>query len=404
MIQNNSKQKSIHALSALNLSLADVRDGLGPFLGVFLLGKGWHPDEIGFVLTLGGIAGMLATTPAGALIDATKYKRLVVIIAAIAVIIGSLLILFSPTFIVTAASQIGTGFAAAVITPAVMALTLGLVGHKGLTHQLGRNEAFNHAGNVIAALLAGAFGYYFGLTAVFVLMTVLALLSIYFVLKINPANIDHAVARGLGESNGDKQKPVSIWKVLTQSKQLLILAVTLLLFHLGNAAMLPLLGQYGVSSNAFNPSLYTAITIIIAQLTMIPMALYAAKTAQVKGYHVLFVLALIALPIRGLIAGFWQNPFAVIPVQILDGVGAGLLGVATPGLVAQLLKGSGHINVGFGAVMTIQGIGAALSPAIAGMIALQFGYRSSFLFLAAFGAIGLCVWLIGYKSSAVKTN
>jgi MFS family permease len=82
-----------------------------------------------------------------------------------------------------------------------------------------------------------------------------------------------------------------------------------------------------------------------------------------------------------------------VPVQILDGVGAGLLGVATPGLVARILAGTGHVNAGLGAVMTLQGVGAASSPALAGLVAQHFGYSSTFLALGAIAALGLILWL-----------
>src|SRR5216683_2343877 len=80
------------------------------------------------------------------------------------------------------------------------------------------------------------------------------------------------------------------------------------------------------------------------------------------------VLALVALPVRGVIAANVATSWGILPVQILDGVGAGMLGVATPGLVARILAGSGHVNAGLGAVMTFQAVGAASSPALAGLM------------------------------------
>ena len=147
--------RSVRALSGLNFFLADVRDGLGPFLGVFLIGQGWSAATIGYVMTVGGIAGMLATTPLGALADATRAKRAIIAVCAVLVILASLIILFVPSIPFVAASQIATGVAGAAIGPAIAALTLGLVGQAGLAKQLGRNEAFNHGGNGIAAALLG---------------------------------------------------------------------------------------------------------------------------------------------------------------------------------------------------------------------------------------------------------
>jgi len=170
------------------------------------------------------------------------------------------------------------------------------------------------------------------------------------------------------------------------------LAITMMLFHLGNAAMLPLLGQAIVSQGLADPSAFTAMTIIIAQLVMIPVALLAGRSAVRYGYWVLVMAAIMVLPVRGLIAGYWNSPWALIPVQFLDGIGAGILGVALPGLVAQLLRGSGHINIGLGAVTTIQGLGAALSPALAGAIAHRYSYSMAFIVLSAISSIALFVW------------
>ena len=135
----------------------------------------------------------------------------------------------------------------------------------------------------------------------------------------------------------------------------MLLGVTLTLFHLGNAAMLPLLGQAGVAHDGSNPSAFTGATIVVAQATMVPMALLAARLAETRGYWTVFLLALIALPIRGIIACLITGPWGLAPVQILDGVGAGILGVAVPGLVARILAGTGHVNAGLGAVMTLSG-------------------------------------------------
>ena len=181
--------------------------------------------------------------------------------------------------------------------------------------------------------------------------------------------------------------------VLTGTPALRVLAVAMLLFHLGNAAMLPLLGQAAVARGHANPSGFTALTIIVAQLVMIPMALLAGRHAQRGGYWLLVKAALLSLPLRGLVAATWDSDWALIPVQVLDGVGAGLLGVALPGLVAQTLRGTGHVNAGLGAVMTLQGLGAAASPALAGWIAQRFGFDAAFLSLGGIAVLALALCL-----------
>ena len=393
---------SIQALNAVNFFMADVRDGLGPYLGVFLQEKKWTPSQIGVVMTIGGLAGMVATTPLGALVDRVQAKRFMMVVAAVGTVATSLVILFVPTFWATAVSQIATGIAGAAIPPAIAGITLGLVKQKGFTHQMGRNEAFNHSGNVAAALLCGVFGYMFGLSAVFWVMSVLALISLGALNFINPKEIDYDAARGASETSGHE---VQSFAVLLRCKPLIVLALTLLLFHLGNGAMLPLLGQSLVAQGA-DPSAYTSATIIVAQLTMIPIALLAAWLAHKRGFWLVFVLALVALPVRGAIAALVTGPIGLAPVQILDGVGAGLLGVAVPGLVARIMQGTGRVNAALGMVMTMQGIGAALSTTLGGAVAEAYGYAASFVALGIVAVVALALWMLAtpLMSSACGIN
>lgn len=384
------------ALAALNLFLADVRDGLGPFLGVFLQEKGWGPAEIGLVMTLGGLVGMAATMPMGALVDASRAKRAIIVIGSAAILAASLTILAIPQFVAVAAAQAVNGVAAAALLPAIAGLTLGLVGPAGFDRQLGRNEAFNHAGNILAAVLAGVLGWWFGLPAVFALLGAMALLGALSALAIPAAAIDHEAARGgSGAAVGEGHE--SIGKLLREPA-LVTAAITFGLFHLGNAAMLPLFGQAMVATAGADPSGLTAATVVVAQGTMIPMALVAAWLGQRSGYRLVLLLALAALPIRGVIAAaavHYGAAWALIPVQMLDGVGAGLLGVATPGLVARILAGSGRFNLGLGFAMTAQGIGASLSTLLGGVVAQRLGYPAAFLALGGVAVLAAGAYLIG---------
>ncbi|UVK96818.1 MFS transporter [Pseudomonas sp. B21-048] len=391
-------------LSGLNFFLADVRDGLGPFLGILLASHGWRADDIGYVMAAGGVAGMLATTPMGAWIDASRHKRLLLASGTIVLTLATAALWTAPSFGVAVASQVVTGSVGALIGAGIMGITLGIVDQRDLSRQLGINEAWNHAGNVVAAALAGLAGYRWGLSAVFVLMALMACAALACLWKIHPQDINHERARGGGltsnqPAQGSSPSP-SILRVLTDSRELGLLAITMLLFHLGNAAMLPLFAQSIVTRGLADPSIFTASTVIVAQLVMIPVALWAGWYASRHGYRGLIIIALLALPFRGLIAGFWESPWALIPVQALDGIGAGLLGVALPGLVACILRRTGHVNAGLGAVMAIQGIGAAMSHALAGWIAHRFGYSTAFVALGIVAAIGLLTYRFGISSRA----
>ena len=150
--------------------------------------------------------------------------------------------------------------------------------------------------------------------------------------------------------------------MLLECKPLLILAAALACFHLGNGAMLPLYGLAVVAAKQGDPASFVAITIVVAQAVMIVVSLIAMRMAEKQGYWLVLLISFLALPLRGLIAAYFISRWGVYPVQMLDGVGAGLQSVAVPGLVARILNGTGRVNVGQGAVMTVQGLGRFLEP------------------------------------------
>jgi MFS family permease len=390
-----SKRRGIWPLQALNFFMADMQAGIGPFLGVFLLAHGWQSGLIGSVMTIGGVAGTLMTGPAGALIDATSHKRAYVIIPGICTVLASAVILLSQYFWLVAASQVATAIAGAAIGPAVNGITLGIVRQAGFNRQIGYNQAFNHAGNVVGAGLSGLLGWIFGLPAVFWLAGVFAVLSIVSVLMIPRDAIDNRAARGMKE--GDDADKASGYRVLIECKPLLILAPALAMFHLGNGAMLPLYGLAVVAEKQGNPASFVAITIVVAQSVMIVVSLIAMRMAEKEGLWLVMLISFLALPIRGLTAAYLISWWGVYPVQMLDGIGAGLQSVAVPGLVARILNGTGRVNVGQGAVMTVQGLGASLSPAIGGWIAQEIGYSAMFMILGSFALGSVALW-IGFAS------
>jgi MFS family permease len=386
----------IWPLLSLNFFMADMQAGIGPFLGVFLLAHGWESGLIGTVMTIGGVAGMLMTTPAGALVDATRRKKLYVIIPGICTVIASGIVLLSQSLWLVTLSQVATAIAGAAIGPAVSGITLGMVRQAGFNRQNGHNQAFNHAGNMVGAGLSGFLGWQFGFIAVLLLAALFGLLSIISVLLIPSAAIDDDDARGLDKTKEENAR-VSGLTVLLECKPLLILAAALGSFHLGNAAMLPLYGLAVVAGKQAEPAGFVAITIVVAQGVMILVSLVAMRLAEKEGYWLVLLISFIALPVRGVIAANVMNKWGVYPVQILDGIGAGLQSVAVPGLVARILNGTGRVNVGQGAVMTVQGLGASLSPALGGWIAQELGYGTMFLTLGSFALASIALWL-GFAS------
>jgi len=388
----NAAPEGQRALQALNFFMADMQAGVGPFLGVFLLAHGWQSGWIGSVMTIGGIAGVLMAAPAGAWVDASEHKRSLVAGPGICTVLASAMVLFSQSFWPVTLSQVATAIAGAAIGPAVAGITLGMFGQSGFNHQNGINQAYNHAGNAVGAGLSGWLGWQFGLPAVFWLAVAFAVASIISVAGIPAGSIDNRVARGLHADGQSAEHPTGV-SILFRCKPLLVLAAALGFFHLGNAAMLPLYGLAVVAGKQSDPAAFVAATIVVAQATMILTSLIALRISESSGLWIVMLISFIALPVRGLIAAWLIRSWGVFPVQILDGVGAGLQSVAVPALVARILNGTGRVNVGQGAVMTVQGVGASLSPAIGGWIAQWQGYPSAFLILGAFAIGSVLIWL-----------
>lgn len=393
---DGDRRRATGALQALNFFMADMQAGIGPFLGVFLQQRGWSAGPIGTVMTAGGVAGMVMTVPAGAFIDHTSRKRLVVIVTGICTVMASFLLLLSQSGWVVTTSQVATAIAGAAIGPAVTGMTLGIVRQKGFNAQNGRNQAWNHAGNMVGAGLSGWLGWRFGMPAIFYLAAAFGVLAILCVLAIPERAIDHAAARGMeGEKRdgGGAAGGAEGFRTLLQNRPMLILAAALACFHLGNGAMLPLYGLAVVGAGKGDAALFTATTVMVAQAVMVIAALLAMRMAAGRGYWLVLLISFAALPLRGALAGTFIEHWGVWPVQALDGIGAGLQSVAVPGLVACLLDGTGRVNVGQGAVMTVQGVGASLSPAIGGWLAQMLGYPAAFFILGSFALASLALWI-----------
>lgn len=396
--------RSLAALDGLNFFLADVQSGLGPFLGIYLLTvPGWNPADIGLVLTVGGLVGLVFQTPIGALIDKTPHKRTLIIVAAIATAGGAFLITVQPSYSVIAGAQVVTGIAGAVFPPAIAAVALGLVGAAAYTYRTGRMAAFNHAGNVVGAIIFGLAGYFITIKAGFWFAGAVAIVVVVATLMIDPRLIDNDVARGLvpSEPGGrDRTKRPSGFKVLLESRALLALCAATMLWQLANGAMLPLSGQELALKDVQKGTLFQAALIIVAQLVMIPMAILIAKHGKDWGRKPIFLAAFLVLPVRGVLFTFWDQPYYIISVQILDGIGAGIFGAMFVLVIADLTRGTGHFNLVLGAATTIQGIGAALSTTLAGFVAVAAGFHTALFVLAGVAVLALIVFVVGVPETA----
>jgi len=385
------------ALAALNFFLADARDGLGPFLDGYLATQGWSPFTLGMIATFGGILGMISTPLFGALVDASAYKRSLIAIPVVLVTAAALWTLASPSGVAVFGGQATTAIVGAVIGPALIGLTLGLVGEAAFPGQVSRNEFWNHVGNVFSLACVYGATVVFGLSGVIGLMVLTAIGALVAIACIDPQKIDHKVARGLAHDDGAPGP--SGYSVLVSTPGLVFLALILLVFHFGNAPISRLISQ-DFSLQLGTPFRTTAITTGVSQLAMIVMAVAAPFLIRRFGLSSVFFVALAALPIRGAIAGSFDSFAVIYPVQILDGIGAGLIGIATPIAAERILAGTGRFNAGLAAVMTVQGIGASLSNVVAGWLTAEGGYALAYWVHGGVAVLALVMFVVWRGSVA----
>jgi MFS family permease len=336
------------------------------------------------------MATILAQAPAGVLIDRWRNKKQLLLLAIIAMSAGAFAITIAKQFYVMFAIQIVYGAAAAIAGPCLVAISLGLVGNRLFASRVARNEAFNHIGNVLAALFIGWVASLFCQDWIFYSIALFGLGSIVAACFIKGQEINNELACGANTDKNDEHSD-SIFLILSD-KRILAFAIAVVLFHLANAALLPLAGQYLCEGRAITgAAIWISGCVIAAQLVMVPTSLVAGKLAEKWGRKPVFLIALAALPLRAFLFTLSNSPWLVIPVQLLDGIGAGIFGVLVSVIVADLTEGTGKYNTTRGLIITAQGIGAALSNILAGIIVARAGYSAGFICLALIALLGLLI-------------
>ena len=268
---------SLRGLDWLNFFLADVQTGVGPFLAIYLAGYGWNEQRVGIALTVGGIAGILTQTPAGALVDRLRSKRALIAAGVVALAAGALLIAMSPTFWSVMSAQVLIGGASSIFAPAICAISLGIVGHRLFDARQGRNQSFNSAGNVVAAVSMGLLGYFVSNRSIFFFVAACTLPTILILLIIRPEEIDYARARG-GQEGDEKSRPGGAFALL-KDRPLLIFLACAVMFHFANAAMLPLLGEMLAKGQGRSSMMFMSACVVTTQLVITLIAASSGRKA-----------------------------------------------------------------------------------------------------------------------------
>ncbi len=367
--------------------IADMQTGFGPFLSVYLTTQKWTQVDIGFVLAIGSIAGLLSQIPGGWTVDWASSKLRAAGAAVLAIGISALLVALAPIFAAIVAAKLLHVGASAVLGPALAAITLGLVGHSAVGPRLGRNARFSAIGTGLAAGVMGACGYFVSAQAVFFVTAILVVPALLALRGIGEAEVDPVRADGGLDACGSKGQARVIH--FLHKPDLLVFASCILLFHLANSAMLPLLGSQLTMRSSSWASALVAACIIAPQLVVAAVSPTVGHLAQSWGRRPLLLMGFSALAVRGGLLAWTTDPYMLVAVQAIDGISGAVLGVLVPLVLADISRGTGRFNLAQGVVGCATGIGAALSTIGAGYLADRLGTTLAFAGLAGMALLAL---------------
>ncbi len=366
-------------LNAANFFLAELTGVVIPFLAKMLADRGWRDDAIQYAAAACGLGVFLAQTPAGVLADRVRDRRRLLAGASLAVgaCFGLLPLATGSGWAAGLLAFLG-GVGQAFFVPLLGALALSLAGHAALHKVMGENQGWNHAGNIAAALTAMAVAAWLGLPAVFYTVAVVSALAAASVFLIRPP--DFKVESGATPETGPRLR------TLFRDRRVGVLFAAVALFHLANAPVMPLVGQYIARLGGTDTQV--AAVVLVAQAVMIPVAVLAGWACHRWGRKPVFAAAFIALPARILLYSLSSDPWELVALQVFDGVGAGIYGVLIAVVCADLTRESGGFNALQGLLATALAVGGVLGPLVAGPIVQHLGFAAAFRAFALVAAVG----------------
>jgi MFS family permease len=404
-IEPSPSSASLRGLDAVNLFLAGTLSGFGPYVAAFLAEQNWTQQNIGYVLTAAGFAGLLSQLPGGELLDAIRSKRLAIALGVAMVAAGALIIALWPTFPVVLSALVLQGITGGFLGLAIAAISLGLVGHAALGERLGRNQRFASTGGVVAAGFMGLIAYFLSFRVIFFVAAALVLPLLAALGRIQPSDIHFGRASCLPDHQEPSPPPRARRRSLWKNSSLLTFAGCVFLFQMANASMLPLASEAFAYSKEVFSSLIVSALIMVPQVIVAIMAPWAGRRANIWGRRPLLLVGFAALPIRALVFAWTTNPIILIAAQVLDGVSGTMLGVLTALIIADLTAGTGRFNLAQGFVGTMSGVGASLSTTLSGLVAGSLGRAAGFLGIAGIAlAAVLFVWLLMPETNPSERN
>jgi MFS family permease len=369
----------------MNFFLADVQTAFGAFVTFYLADLGWSKGEVGLALTVGTLAGVISQIPGGALADAVRWKRGLAAIGIGMICVSALILALMPSFALVFLAEILHGLTAGIVTPAIAAISLGLVGRRAMSLRTGRNYRFDAAGNALTAGLMGLAGQYFAKSAIFLGSAALCIPALIALSRIRADEIDYARARNAGTG----EQATSYHRIfdLGKNRNLYIFAACVFLFQFADASLLPVVGQNLAQSKAEYASLLMAGLIVVPQIVVALLSQWVGYYSEKLGRKPLLLLGFGLEIIRTLLFAFSADVSILLTAQLLGGISAAAVTVLTILVITDLTTGTGRFNLVRGSVGTLIAIAASISTTATGFIFQELGQWQGFLILAAASAI-----------------
>ena len=387
-----TSQQSRRGLDWMNFFIADVQTGFGTFVAFYLAHLNWSQSLIGMALTIGGIAGVLSQIPGGALADAVSWKRALVGAGILMIASAALLLALMPNTVTIFLAELLHGATAGIVTPAIGAISLGLVGRRAMSLRTGRNYRFAASGHAATAAVMGIAGACFSENTIFLAAAALCVPALIALSRIRRDEIDYARARNAppGRQNATPTRIVDLIK----NRQLALFAAAVVLYQLADASMLPMMGEHLSRSIQHQASLWMAGLIIAPQIVVAILAPWVGYHSEKKGRRPLLLIGFGVEPIRAaLLAVTSYYPF-LVGAQILDGISGATIGVLTVLVITDLTTGTARFNLAVGTVAALGGIAASISTSATGFLFQTCGPLIGYLGLAVIAATAtFVVWL-----------
>ena len=383
-------RRSRLGLDWMNFFIADVQTGFGTFVAFYLANLGWSKGSVGVALTVGSLCAVLSQIPGGALADAVTWKRGLAAAGILLISVSALILALAPTYPLVLLAELLHGVTGGIITPAIGAISLGLVGRSAMAVRTGRNFRYSAGGHALTAAFMGFAGAYFSNEAIFISAAMLCVPALIALGCIRADEIDYARAR-----NAKRAELLTISRAvdLLKNRRLLLFVAALVLFQLADASVLPLVGENLAGTIKSQASLWMSGLIMVPQIVVACAAPWVGYHSERKGRKPLLLIGFAAEPIRaGLLAVSASYPVLVV-AQLLAGVSGAVIGVLTVIVITDLTANTGRFNFTSGVVGAAIGIAASVSTIGTGYFFQGLGSQYGFVLIAAVaGAATFLIW------------